>query len=115
MGDIEKISFCLNHLPLGVVNERGANACTALMTASQFGQRNAVELLLNRGAIVDLTDSGGNTALMIAAMNGRREICQLLLSAGANNTLHNSDGRTAAQCAYSKAPLLAEFISKWVS
>jgi Ankyrin repeats (3 copies) len=58
-----------------------------------------VDLLLAKGAKVDLQDSEGTTALVLAAQRGRDEIAEALLEHGANVKLAtNKHGWTALHC-----------------
>ena len=43
-----------------------------------------MELLLARGADVNVKDNKNQTALMVASQNGHREIVELLLAKGAD-------------------------------
>ena len=54
---------------------------TLLMYASGLGHATLVDLLLERGASVNLQDSNGWSALMLAAYEGHRAIVRRLLSA----------------------------------
>ena len=54
-----------------------------------------VELLLNKGAIIDLQDNTGETALMKICDAGDKESAQLLLNSGANIDLRDQKGKTA--------------------
>ena len=51
---------------------------TALMRASFTGKKDAVALLVERGANLDLQDKDGWTALMWARSVGRRDVAPLL-------------------------------------
>lgn len=84
------------------VDARYGNQLTALMWAA--GHSNdvpaiegleTVELLLSRGAGVDLVDDRGRTALMIAAERGHPEIVARLLQAGADPSARDNGGLTA--------------------
>ena len=92
------------------VDARYGNALTALMWAA--GHSNdvparegleTVELLLTRGAGVDLADDRGRTALMIAAQRGHAEVVARLLAAGADPAVRDHDGRTALDLASGSA------------
>jgi len=61
------------------------------MIAANNGHERAVELLLQRGAEVDLQDSDGWTALMCAADNGHERVVELLLRRGAKINKQRSD------------------------
>jgi ankyrin repeat protein len=58
-----------------------------------------VELLLSRGAKVDLVDDRGRDALMIAAGLGHAEIAKVLLDAGADRTRRDKTGKSAIDLA----------------
>ena len=58
-----------------------------------------VELLLGRGASIDLQDKDGFTALMCAAVGGNPSIVSVLLRAGARTDLHDINGQTALDVA----------------
>jgi ankyrin repeat protein len=51
--------------------------------ASMFGEPEVVELLLKKGAKVDVKTNGGETPLALARKYNRKEAEQLLLKAGA--------------------------------
>jgi ankyrin repeat protein len=57
-----------------------------------------VELLLSRGADVNLA-SGAGAPIHAAAMKGRSEIVNRLLAAGADPLARDYEGRTARQAA----------------
>ncbi|OON15668.1 ankyrin repeat protein, partial [Opisthorchis viverrini] len=59
-----------------------------------FGLPDIVDLLLNRGAKVDLAGSDGRSALRAAAWAGHEEIVQRLLDAGANVDIQDAEGRS---------------------
>ena len=66
----------------GRVNACGAgdvSGLSALMGAAQFGHERVVDLLLQRGADVNLQDSKGVTALMGAASQGHAAVVLRLL------------------------------------
>ena len=58
-----------------------------------------VELLLERGAKVDLVDDRGRSALMIAASLDHGAIAQALVAAGADRALRDKSGKSAADLA----------------
>jgi ankyrin repeat protein len=64
---------------------------TPLMVAVVHDHAPVAELLLARGADVNVSDDGGVTALMLAANNGRTALLQRLIDRGAN-----VNARTAA-------------------
>ena len=62
--------------------ERGeASGLTLLMGAAVHGHERVVELLLQRGAEINVQDRNGDTALMLAAIGGHEDVCARLLVA----------------------------------
>ncbi len=85
------------------VDERYDHDSTALMWASGHTDDvpvaeglATVELLLKRGAALDLVDDRGRTALMIAAERGHADVVQMLIQAGADLKRRDAGGKTAA-------------------
>jgi ankyrin repeat protein len=58
-----------------------------------------VEILLSRGAKIDLVDDRGRSALMIAAGLDHGAVAKALLAAGADRALRDKAGKTAADLA----------------
>ena len=56
------------------------------MCAAPSGHEGVVDLLLQRGAEINLQSSNGGTALMCAAGNGHERVVDLLLRRGAEIT-----------------------------
>jgi ankyrin repeat protein len=78
------------------VNGQSAEGNTPLMDAAIMGNTEAVDLLLHRGAVVDLPNkSHHNTALHAACFKAHEGAVRLLLAAGASTTLEDSRGRSA--------------------
>ena len=76
-------------------NENGTDAVGAtLHIACKNGHTDAVRLLLDGGAEVDLPAQDGVTPLVIACMNGHVEVTRLLLEKGAAVDQAMEDGRT---------------------
>ena len=68
---------------------------TPLMLACGNGHMQLVDLLLERGANVNLQDSSGVTALINAAYNGNATVVRRLLRAGAQIGQRTQNGHTA--------------------
>ncbi|KFP87155.1 Ankyrin repeat and SOCS box protein 1, partial [Acanthisitta chloris] len=69
----EKSVWCCGSLP-----------CTPLRIAATAGHSSCLNLLLCKGAEVDLVDVKGQTALHVAVVNGHLDCAKILLEAGAN-------------------------------
>jgi ankyrin repeat protein len=84
------------------VNGLDGSGRTPLMLAADnqgFVPDEVMELLLNKGAQVDLQDPQGDTALMIAAKAGSMSGVQFLLTKGASVNSKNNQGQTALKLA----------------
>jgi uncharacterized protein len=82
------------------VNARHGNDLTALMWAAAYadgaGARDAedvVNLLIDRGALIDAVDDRGRTAVMMAAEAGHARIVARLIARGADVTLKDKSGK----------------------
>jgi len=70
--------------------ERGkVSGFTLLIAAARYGHERVVDLLLQRGAEVNLQDSDSWTALMYAARYGHERVVELLLQHGADVNLRS--------------------------
>jgi ankyrin repeat protein len=68
-----------------LLNARGRGTGeTALYRAVDFGQIDAVNFLLSRGADPNLPNSHGMTAIYAASFKGRSDVIRVLIAAGAN-------------------------------
>ena len=79
------------------VNVTNKHGSTPLHLASELGQKEVCEYLLQEGAsvAVDAVDGDGDSPLHCAAVGGHIEIYQLLLDKSANEDLRNKRGNTA--------------------
>ena len=93
-GNLKLVTALLDDgAPVDSTNPAGA---TALMMAAGRGRTKVVQLLLARGAEVNLqSKSTKTTALHNAASNGATEVIELLLEAGAKLEARNARGETA--------------------
>jgi ankyrin repeat protein len=73
------------------VNEKGKFGVTALINSAQQGHKEVVELLIAKGADVNMTGNGV-TALNAAARLGHKEVVELLIAKGADVNLKGNNG-----------------------
>lgn len=66
----------------------------SLLDASFEGEEDAARMFLNRGDLVDATNSAGMTPLMWAVTKGHTNVVQLLLAHGANIQTCSTNGMT---------------------
>lgn len=82
------------------VNIVDENLMTPLQHAAYKGNKDMVQLFLDRGADVNLCQhQHGYTALHFSGLSGNAEVCTLLLLAGAKSHVINTVGRTPSQMA----------------
>ena len=78
-----------------VVDSRvGSTKDTALILACQHGQVDIAEMLLGKGADVNLTNCYGNSALHESARHGDTDLTRLLISEGSIVNTSNNKGST---------------------
>lgn len=95
-GDAEAI---LQHLSAGTdVDMKEASAgSTPLITASLFGKKEVVQILIDAGADASFQNNDGSTALHTAAFFCHPDIVEILLISGADPNLRNNAGSTALE------------------
>ncbi len=102
-GDVPNILKMLEMDPL-LAEARDDTGLTPLMAAAYAGSEEAVMVLLEANARLDVKDNEGFTALMFAANAGKIACARLLIDAGAAVNEHANDGSTplmfAAQYGY---------------
>ena len=77
----------------------GEYGFTPLMMAAYYGHPEAVEVLADGGALLDLQDGAGRTALWYAAYSNHLAIVKLLVGRGADQTIKCCDGETPREIA----------------
>ncbi|MGK5595565.1 MAG: ankyrin repeat domain-containing protein [Parachlamydiaceae bacterium] len=93
------------------VNQPVRDGLTALHVAAELGNLQMVELLIEHGAIIDVTNSEGDTPLLLSIASPK--IVELLLRNGANVNHANAKGRTALHYAMIVTlPILADKLSQ---
>eukprot|EP00128_Syssomonas_multiformis_P018083 Colp12_sorted_trinity150504_noHs@15867 len=70
-----------------------------IRTASLTGSKEIAEILINAGALVNVTDADGKTPLMIAALNGHTDLVKLLVERYADIYATTQHGKTALELA----------------
>jgi len=75
------------------------NNNTLLIEVMKYDNNDFVELLLKKGADINMSTPGGWTALMVAVSYGHVEIVKTLLREGADVNIANSHGNAIAQAA----------------
>ena len=90
-GNAEAARFLLDRDERGVIiNLRnGANGDTALLRAAKSWHEAFVQILLQRGALIDKTNFCGKTALMEVCRTGNESIARKLLDKGADPNCHS--------------------------
>ncbi|XP_048476437.1 ankyrin repeat and death domain-containing protein 1A-like isoform X3 [Rhincodon typus] len=81
------------------VNAKNNDNRTALHWAVAGGNEDAVKLLLDHNANVDIEDKFGMTPALLAAWFGHLQLLQILVNAGAKVTIRNSIGQGIHHCA----------------
>jgi ankyrin repeat protein len=81
------------------VNAPLVDGTTALHWAVENDDADAVQMLLDSGAVADAKDRYGLTPLYYASSNGNAAIIRELLKAGANPNIANKEGDTALMAA----------------
>jgi len=94
LGDVEAVKQIL---AAGTdVNVREpANNGTPLLAASLFGHKTIVEMLIEKGAELDIRNKDGSTCLQVAALFGHTDTVKLLLEKDADASIKNPQGLTA--------------------
>jgi hypothetical protein len=76
------------------------------------GQTQVCELLLARGAAIDMQGSDGRTALMVAISGQNEDIVSMLLARKANLNIRANNGETALSIAERELPNLVPALKK---
>lgn len=96
---IEAIQILIEHSDPTAFKAKSHDGMTSLHYASKFSMKHnsedAVKLLLDKGAAVNVQDRWGKTPLIYAAKDGQFLVVQMLLSKGAEIDATDIDGKTA--------------------
>lgn len=118
-GEFEKVRSILDSRTYGL-NSRNSDGKTPLFIACSYGFQNEfhnhfgiAQLLIERGADVNLANNLGQTPLYMAACWGRWNIVALLIENGADLDVMVNEGRTALHIAAFSVPHLSEGNKKY--
>lgn len=95
LGPVESFLGRLETNPIGVASRDPKHKAPALIWAVRTGNQVGCEVLLSKGADVQVQDRDGNTILHHAALMDRLELLGFLLFAGADPEAANKRGQTA--------------------
>ena len=98
-GRAEALSSLLDEAPAGAVDWADAHGFTLLMHACTEGHGEVVQVLLDAGATLDLTNPQQETALHLASSIGYTDVVHLLVEHGADPSLQTASGVTASDLA----------------
>lgn len=93
LGEPERVTELLEANP-ALVNHKGRQGRTPLHDAVRLGQKDVVELLIDRGADMTATDGMGWTPLYNVLDTGHIDVASLLLARGASPNARDSKGQT---------------------
>lgn len=99
INDLDKVKKLLNE---GFDTNAKRDGYTALMYSAGLGNLDLMELLIEKGAYINVKDKDGNTALMYAACEGRVDVVKWLIGKGAYINVKGHDNKTALIYASSK-------------
>ena len=92
--DIEGVKFFSKGGPL-IINQKNIGGATALHIACRESNTEAVKILLENGASLNIADNEGWTPLMRASLVGNADIVEMLIAKNAKADAFNSIGETA--------------------
>jgi len=93
-GDLAKVQALLKDNPKLVFSKEEFTGATPLHCAAGTGHKDVAELLLAKGAEVNVADIDGRTPLHYAATMGHKNVVELLLAKGAYVNAKDKNGAT---------------------
>ncbi|XP_067660308.1 ankyrin repeat domain-containing protein 50-like [Haliotis asinina] len=79
VGDVEVVKYVLSQRTVDI-NDKVRCGRTAVMLAAEYGHKDVVELLVDKGADVSLVDRTGGNILHCASLGGDAEVVNYILS-----------------------------------
>src|SRR3989339_492603 len=93
--EIEKVKdFLKNNREKEIINAQNSYGKTPLYQACSKNCKDIVELLINKGADVNIANKNGETPLYWTCSNGCKNITELLINKGADVNIANKNGET---------------------
>lgn len=112
-GNINIVQILLRAPLINVNWYNPSNGYSALINAALYGHKKIIEMLLKRGANVNIL-SGGGSALMVAAKKGHKDVVELLLSHGADPSIEHFNNTAASLAEKEGYKEIAEILNKAV-
>lgn len=113
-GNIEEVT---EHLSKGFPTNFGLNESgwTLMHIAADKGDMALLQLVLECGANIDITEDAENwTPLMVAAMNRKYETVEILLRKGAKHTMKDKSNKTAMELAMQYGSIeVGKCLARW--
>jgi ankyrin repeat protein len=97
--DTDEVAQFLFSIRVNVAIKNRVYEQTVLHWAAERGDKEVVQLLLEKGADAAAKDDNGRTVLHLAAEGGNKEVVQLLLEKGADAAAKDDNGRTVLHLA----------------
>lgn len=114
-GDIAKVTQLLDQYGATIINERDTIDARAITWAAFSGNKEIVQLLLDRGADINAHGTSGKPALSWAAECGRLETAAFLLDRGASLEERDDSGMTPVDHARRASnTAVADLIDQWL-
>jgi len=110
-GNTTQVETALEGQPDLLQNAQGPKGESLLLLAVKKGDKEMVELLLNKGADINAPVTGGYTPLHAAAQNGQEGIILLLLKNKADINAVTDDGKSPLELAIQNGHDAAKWFS----
>ena len=94
-GNVESVLYRIAEIPTLLNNPKENNHYTPINVAAYYGQPSLVDVLIRRGALIEIPDVDGHTPLINAARKGHTECVEILLKNGAKVDVFDKKGNCA--------------------